>query len=254
MTGRDIENLLISHGISERDAEILTATAFGESSFNARAVNHSAIEHSIGLFQINMDVHGDKLERATGSTDVNTWIEWLKNPINNIKMAVEVYRERETFDRSGLRAWTVYLTGRWKDFIDNFRDKPVRNFTTPIEGNYPQDDPNNFERGLSPWWENIPPPTREEIEERFGPDHPDGVIPGFIQDAFDLTPEGHPIEDKEEVKLLGTIDRIIHGSIGIPLFLIGIILILAHLKVMSISGIVSQAISKIVPSKIEEVK
>jgi TP901 family phage tail tape measure protein len=109
-TGRDIMQHLMKYGIPEADARILAAVAFGESSYNPNAVGDSG--QSIGLFQIHMPAHADKLRRVTGSDNPEDWIRYLQDPYKNIYMAYEVYKSQ------GLGAWTVYKKGTYKPYLD----------------------------------------------------------------------------------------------------------------------------------------
>lgn len=100
---------LIELGVPAHHAEILGAVAKGESGYRSFAEGDSG--NSWGLFQIYIPAHWDKLERWTGSSDRKVWIDWLKNPENNIFAASQVYRSQ------GLGAWTVYKTGAYKPYL-----------------------------------------------------------------------------------------------------------------------------------------
>lgn len=119
MTGMDIYRGLVSRGVPERDARILTAVVGPESGYNPDAVYVTPQEHSVGLFQINMKAHADKLRRWTGSDDPAVWERWLKDPENNIFAASQVYKSQ------GLGAWTGYTSGKYKQYLDSGLDAAV---------------------------------------------------------------------------------------------------------------------------------
>jgi hypothetical protein len=110
MTGQDIYNGLIGQGVPAGDARILSAVAYGESGYQTGAVGDGG--DSIGLFQINVPAHYDKLQQWTGSSSRSVWESWLKVPENNLKAAAAVY------DSQGLGAWTVYNTGAYRQYLD----------------------------------------------------------------------------------------------------------------------------------------
>jgi hypothetical protein len=108
---QDIYNKLVGGGIDPQNAQILAATAHGESGLNTEAIGDGG--NSIGLFQIYMPAHPDKLQAMTGSTDRAVWEEWLKDPINNINAAIAVYNSQ------GLGAWTIYNIGAYKAYLND---------------------------------------------------------------------------------------------------------------------------------------
>lgn len=120
MTAYEIYKMLISYGVltnaraQENHAQILVAVAKSESGLRADAVGDGG--DSIGIFQIHMPSHGDKLAKLTGSTDRNVWVQWLKNPANNTLAASQVYHSQ------GLRAWTEYKNGNYKSYLNIIND------------------------------------------------------------------------------------------------------------------------------------
>lgn len=109
MNARDIYNELINSGVPAQDAAILVAVGQAESSLNPQAVGDSG--NSIGLFQIYMPAHTDFLPVYSGSGNRSDWINWLKDPINNIKAAVAVYNSQ------GLEAWTMFRNGGYQQYM-----------------------------------------------------------------------------------------------------------------------------------------
>jgi hypothetical protein len=111
MTGLDVYNKLLGYGVPAEHARILAAVAYPESGYNPKAELKTSREDSVGLFQINMYAHGDKLAQWTGSRDINVWRTWLQNPENNIYAAAQVYKSQ------GLGAWTAYTKGLYVPYL-----------------------------------------------------------------------------------------------------------------------------------------
>jgi len=113
MDSQYITSKLEDYGVPYPDSNVLAAVGYGESGYNAGIVGDSG--DSIGLFQINIPGHWDKLINWTGSEDRNTWVAWLSNPDNNIYAASEVYKSQ------GLGAWTIFNNGSYNQYLnDNF--------------------------------------------------------------------------------------------------------------------------------------
>lgn len=91
--------------IGDREAKKMVILAKGESGWNPNAGVDNAGERSFGLFQINLDAHNDKVAKYTGTTDIATNSNWLKNPENNMIIAQEIYNQ------SGLAPWTYAHAG-----------------------------------------------------------------------------------------------------------------------------------------------
>ena len=78
-------------------------------------VNKSSVECSVGVYQINLAkdhcngkwVHASKVPGKT----MEEKIEWLQDPINNIKIAKQI------FDASGWSPWSAYTSGRYLEFL-----------------------------------------------------------------------------------------------------------------------------------------
>ncbi len=120
MTAYEIYKILVNYGVPidtdarKNHAQILVAVAKSESGLRADAVGDGG--ESIGIFQIRMPSHANKLKELTGSEDRNTWIQWLKNPVNNTIAASRVYHSQ------GLGAWTEYKNGNYKNYLDIIND------------------------------------------------------------------------------------------------------------------------------------
>lgn len=126
MTGLDIARKLAGYGVPWEHAKILAAVGYVESvGYNPEAELITPYEDSVGLFQINMKAHWDKLIRWTGSRDPAVWRKWLMNPENNIFAAAEVYKSQ------GLGAWTVYKKGTYIPYLDKLEQLVVKPGGTP---------------------------------------------------------------------------------------------------------------------------
>jgi len=132
MDTNDIVDRLEGLGVPPADAQILAAVAMGESGYNPIAELHTADEDSVGLFQINMFAHGDKLTGFTGSQDMAAWRTWLQDPLNNIQAAAAVYFSQ------GLGAWTQFTKGGYLQHLNKTYE--VQGVPGEIQG--PPGDPN----------------------------------------------------------------------------------------------------------------
>ncbi len=70
---------------------------------------------SIGLWQIHMPSHRDKLALATGSSDPAVWAAYLIDFIQNGHIAWLVWRE------GGFNPWTTFRTGDYRAHLDAAR-------------------------------------------------------------------------------------------------------------------------------------
>lgn len=75
-----------------------------------RCVNHSDVEYSVGLFQINLYnkdhwVHASKVPGKT----MDEKAEWLKDPMNNTLIANKIYKDWNNFN-----SWSAYTNGSYK--------------------------------------------------------------------------------------------------------------------------------------------
>lgn len=111
MDSNYIISKLGSAGVPSGNAQILAAIAYAESSYNTAAIGDAQYGYSIGLFQINLPAHSDKLARWTSSQDKNTWVNWLSNADNNIFAATQVYFSQ------GLGAWSTYNDGSYLKYL-----------------------------------------------------------------------------------------------------------------------------------------
>ena len=117
-----IQEMLLEVGFSPREARILAAVAMAESRGDATIDTvksgldpNKENEFSIGLFQINMD---DRFkEQRLKLFGINS-IDELYDPIVNVMAAKAVYDERGGGE-NGLKAWSTYEFGKYKDFLSD---------------------------------------------------------------------------------------------------------------------------------------
>lgn len=111
MAVTDIVQKLIGYGVPANQANILGAVAGAESNYNPKALGDKNLGGSVGLFQIHLPSHADKLKKWTGSSNRQDWVNWLQDPDNNAYAASQVYKSQ------GLGAWTAYNTGAYKSYL-----------------------------------------------------------------------------------------------------------------------------------------
>jgi hypothetical protein len=100
-------------GFSPENAKIMAAIGMGESRGNSGIDTvQSGLdpgkknEYSIGLTQINVKAHNDKLTRRGWTA------EDLRDPVKNLTIAKEVYDEVGSF-----KPWSVYTSGKYTDYL-----------------------------------------------------------------------------------------------------------------------------------------
>ncbi len=106
-------NYAIQGGFSPENARTMAAISMGESRGNAGIDTvqsgldpNKSNEYSIGLSQINVQAHGDKLARR-GWTEND-----LRDPVKNMTIAKEVYDEA-----GGFTPWSVYQKGLHNQYL-----------------------------------------------------------------------------------------------------------------------------------------
>jgi len=225
-------------GVNFKDAVTLAAVGYAESGYNPSIAGDSG--QSIGLFQIYMPAHADKLTKWTGSNDKNDWITWLSNPDNNIYAASQVYKSQ------GLGAWTMYKNGGYKPYVD--KNLTVKQTTaTAAQPQKPLVEGGTITQGSTPfykeWYEgareffygpNVVDP-KEELQAREWAENrmeEKGITPTkewmemteAKQNAWDNSPKGQQ-------------EQFFTDTIPNTLWTGGIYLILAIVGVVAIMGI-----------------
>ncbi len=107
-TLEQLKQILRQAGWPEELIPTMAAIGMAESSGNPNAYNPGAPgqripERSVGIWQINTLAHTEFSVAA------------LRDPVYNAKAALAVYRKQ------GFRAWSVYLNGAYKKFLDGVR-------------------------------------------------------------------------------------------------------------------------------------
>lgn len=96
--GNDSQNKRVAFGeISKYQWNIVDAmnVSFCESRYTRKALNHSSIERSLGLFQINLQAHS----RSVPGNNLAEKSSWLYTPANNVKFAYRLW------STEGWRPW-----------------------------------------------------------------------------------------------------------------------------------------------------
>jgi len=91
-----------------------TAIAKAESNLNPNAMLVSAVECSVGVYQINLAdnycngkwIHANSVPGDT----IEAKIEWLKEPDNNIALAKRIYNEQ------GFHPWSTFTSGSYRRY------------------------------------------------------------------------------------------------------------------------------------------
>ena len=108
----ELEAMARQAGFDSSISPVMAAISLAESGGNPRAHNPTYPDNSYGLFQINMldtpDYPMGANRRARYGLRSN---EELFDPMTNLKAAKDIY------DSQGLNAWSVYSSGRYKDFL-----------------------------------------------------------------------------------------------------------------------------------------
>jgi hypothetical protein len=110
LSKNQVASYLRKAGFTEDMIPTMVGIAGAESSFNPNAFNPNVDtgDQSYGLFQINMLGAMGPERRKLFGIESN---EALKDPLINAKAAKAIY------DQQGLGAWSVYNSGRYRDFL-----------------------------------------------------------------------------------------------------------------------------------------
>ena len=108
-------------GFTPEQARVMSAIGMGESKGFAKTDTvqsgldpNKENEYSIGIFQVNVLVHKDKLDR-NGFTE-----EDMRDPYKNAIIAKEIFDERAAQGRDGYEPWSVYTNGNYQTYMENF--------------------------------------------------------------------------------------------------------------------------------------
>ena len=121
LTQLDIARYAVKAGFTPTQARVMSAIGIAESNglvgtdtVQSGLDPDKKNEYSIGIFQINVLVHKDKLDRR-GFT-----VEDMRNPEKNAIIAKDVYDERVATGRDGYEPWSVYTNGKYKKHLETF--------------------------------------------------------------------------------------------------------------------------------------
>jgi hypothetical protein len=95
---------------------------------------------SIGLWQIHLPAHRDRLRAATNSTDPCHWAAWLTDPENNARVAADIADASYRASGDPWKPWTAYTSGTAARYLKRAADalahldNPSPTTSTPTPG------------------------------------------------------------------------------------------------------------------------
>jgi hypothetical protein len=108
LTPQQIASLLQQQGITKEKIPTMTAIAMAESSGRPQAFNPRGLDKSYGLFQVNM--YGGLGPARMKQFGLKSEKD-LFNPETNVRAAKQILGSQ------GLGAWSVYKSGKYKEFL-----------------------------------------------------------------------------------------------------------------------------------------
>ena len=108
LNAQQIATLLQQQGVEKTKIPTMTAIALAESSGRPQAFNPRGLDRSYGLFQVNM--HGGLGPARMKEFGLKSEKE-LFDPTTNVKAAKQILGSK------GLGAWSVYKSGKYKEFL-----------------------------------------------------------------------------------------------------------------------------------------
>ena len=108
LNAQQIASLLKQQGVPQEQIAIMTAIGLAESGGDPKAHNRKAPDDSHGLFQVNMygGLGPARMKQFGLSKEQD-----LFDPTTNVKAAKQILGSQ------GLGAWSVYKSGKYKDFL-----------------------------------------------------------------------------------------------------------------------------------------
>lgn len=108
LNAQQIASLLKQQGIPDKQIPTMTAIALAESGGRSKAYNPTGLDKSYGLFQVNMygGLGPARMKQFGLSKEQD-----LFDPTTNVKAAKQILGSQ------GLGAWSVYKSGKYKDFL-----------------------------------------------------------------------------------------------------------------------------------------
>lgn len=167
LTPKQIADVARQAGIPEDKIPTMVAIAMAESSGNSEAHNPKYPDNSFGLWQINMlDEPGYQLGAERRQKYGLSSNEELKDPLTNAKAALDILNSQ------GLGAWSVYTSGKYKDFLPDAR--AAISSTPRSAGDLQLPDSNNSI--------NVPMPPGQSQQQSSGSASGGGLM-GALNDA-----------------------------------------------------------------------
>lgn len=128
MIQAELAAILRDHEVPRETAITLIAIATAESGLNPAAEGDSIDNYTgywrqlytpyaahnflaFGLFQVFTYWHHESLIFKTKSYDPEDWARWLKDPENNVTIALEIHAKQ------GFEAWSVYKAGSHAQYL-----------------------------------------------------------------------------------------------------------------------------------------
>lgn len=108
LQAQEIASLLQQQGVAKEKIPTMTAIALAESGGRPQAFNPTGLDKSYGLFQVNM--YGGLGPARMKQFGLKSEKE-LFDPATNVKAAKDILGSQ------GLGAWSVYKSGKYKDFL-----------------------------------------------------------------------------------------------------------------------------------------
>lgn len=108
LSAQQIASLLQQQGVAKEKIPTMTAIALAESSGRPQAYNPTGLDKSYGLFQVNM--YGGLGPARMKQFGLQSEKE-LFDPQTNVRAAKQI------LNRQGLGAWSVYKSGKYKEFL-----------------------------------------------------------------------------------------------------------------------------------------
>lgn len=108
LNAQQIASLLQQQGFSKEKIPIMTAIAMAESRGRPKAFNPTGLDKSYGLFQVNM--YGSLGPARMKEFGLKSEKE-LFDPQTNVRAAKSILSSQ------GLGAWSVYKSGKYKEFL-----------------------------------------------------------------------------------------------------------------------------------------
>jgi Lysozyme like domain len=134
----DLKGFMQAAGCPADKVDAMAAIGMAESSGYSAASNITSREHSIGLWQINLNAH-------TQYTDAQ-----MSDPMQNARAAVAI------LNSEGLRAWGAYTDGRYLPYLTTSTSTPASTPSeSPSTNTSAYDSPAGDNSSFSAWFKTL---------------------------------------------------------------------------------------------------